>query len=473
MRRGVIVGALVATVAATTSCNGSASKGSRVGADGGSSAGASGGRGGSSDSGSGGSSGSSGGSSSSGSGGSSGGSGGSSGGGSSSGADDAGACLGTSLLAALGKTHLILGVTGGSKASSSAPFELQYDYISGGLAPVSGPCSSCSTGCGASWWGCGWQYDLDPPGAYVREFTATCAMASPPQVPMITYYQLFQSSGVGQGAPEVTQAATNATFMSAYFDDWRFLLQQIGQTVALLHIEPDFWGFAEQTGTAATALPAAVASANAIDCSAMPNTIAGMGQCMISMVRRYAPHALVALHASAWSTNVDVSLNTSATLDVAGEAQKTAAFLAACGETEADFVVVETSDRDAGYYQCVKNEDTSWDATNTKLPTFHQDFAWVTALTEALGKPALYWQTPLGNMIVPDVCPEPDAGTITWHDNRVDYFLANMKELAGAHVVGAAFGAGQGDQTTPDTDDNNLVTKTKAYYAAGGQALCP
>jgi hypothetical protein len=285
---------------------------------------------------------------------------------------------------------------------------------------------------------------------------------------MVTYYQLLQASGVTEGAPEVTQAATNATFMARYFADWRFLLQQIGTGVALLHIEPDFWGYAEQAaqpGNDPTTLPAAVATANATDCSAMPNTIAGMGQCMIGMTRKYAPHALVALHASGWSTNTDVLLNSSATLDVAGEAAKTAAFLAACGEKDADFVVVETSDRDSGYYQTVENKDTVWDSTNATLPDFHQDFAWVKALTEALGKPALWWQTPLGN-----ASQNNTANHYT--DDRVDYFFAHMSELAAAHGVGAAFGAGASDQTTPESDGGNFVTKAKAYFAAGGEALC-
>jgi hypothetical protein len=382
---------------------------------------------------------------------------------------------------------------GGSMAAmtaTQAPFDLQYQYISGGLQDGTGPCASCATGCtsnngakncsnsggGCAWWGC-WQYDQDPPGEYVRTFDSTCADEKPAQVPMITYYQLLQSSGVTEGAPEVTQAATDATFMARYFADWRFLLQQIGMTTgqggALLHIEPDFWGYAEQHASDPTTEQAAVATANAMDCGSMPNTIAGMGQCMIAMVRKYAPHALVALHASAWSTNMDVAGNTDPNLDVAGEAQKTATFLSACGENNADFVVVETSDRDAGYYQCQGRPNAFWDANNVTLPTFHQDFAWVKALTEALNKPALYWQTPLGNMTVADVCPEPTSGTITWHDNRVDYFLGHMSELAAAHAVGAAFGAGAGDQTTPETDGNNLVTKAKAYYAAGGQALCP
>ncbi len=393
---------------------------------------------------------------------------------------DAGTCLGSSLLGKLGKNHLLVGGSMQAATAAMAPFDLQYVYVSGGFPDGTGPCMSCASGCttngttcansgpGCSWWGC-WQYDQDPPGAYVRTFVSTWTGATPPQIPMITYYEILQASGVTEGSPEVTQAATNATFMARYFNDWRFLLQQIGSSVALLHIEPDFWGYAEQyatvQGTDATMLPAAVATANPTDCGAMPNSIAGMGQCLIAMVRAYAPNAFVGLHASAWSTNIDVSLNTDPNLDVAGEAQKTAAFLAACGETGADFVVVETSDRDAGYYQTVQMRNTWWDATNAALPDFHQDFAWVKALTEAVSQPALWWQTPLGNM-------SQNNTPNHYQDNRVDYFLGHMSELAAAHGVGAAFGAGAGDQTTPESDGGNFVARANAYFSAGGQPLC-
>jgi hypothetical protein len=388
------------------------------------------------------------------------------------------------VLAALGKSHMIIGGAMQDATAAMASFDLRYDYISGGLFDGASPCASCATGCttgggakscaastGCGWWGC-WQYDLDPPGAYARGFDSTCAKASPAQIPMYSYYQILQASGVQEGSAEVTSAANNASLMSRYFADWRFLLQQIGTATAILHIEPDFWGYAQQYATThggltAHAIPAAVASANATDCGSIENSIAGMGQCMVSMVRKYAPHALVGLHASAWSTNYDVAGNTNASFNVAGEAAKTATFLAACGESNADLVIVETSDRDAGYYQTVQSKNTWWDATNATLPDFHQDFAWVKALTEALGKPALYWQTPLGNASQNNTANH-------YKDNRVDYFFAHMTELAGAHAIGVAFGAGAGDQTTPESDGGNFVNKAKAYYgsAGGGQSLC-
>jgi len=401
--------------------------------------------------------------------------GGDSGGSGGGGIDGGGGCLGASLLGALGKAHLLVGGSMADATAAMAPFDLRYVYVSGGLFDGTSPCASCATGCtaqskscassagGCAWWGC-WQYDQDPPGEYARSFAGTCAGATPPQIPMFTYYEILQASGVQEGSAEITQAANDAQLMERYFADWRFLLQQIGQGTALLHVEPDFWGYAEQVNADPHVEAAAVASANPTDCASMENSIAGMGRCMIAMVRKYAPHALVGLQASAWSTNVDVSLNTDPSLGVAGEAKKTAAFLAACGESDADFVVVETSDRDAGYYQSM-GRSTWWDATNATLPDFHQDFAWVKALTEALGKPALYWQTPLGNASQNDT---PNH----WKDNRVDYFFAHMDEVAAAHAVGVAFGAGAGDQTTPESDGGNFVSKAKAYFAAGGQALC-
>jgi hypothetical protein len=467
MRGWGVVAAAVVVVVVMPSC-GSSAKNGATGADGG---------GGGSGAGSGGSASGSGGGGSSG-GGSGGGSGSSSGqstGGASSGGG--GACLGASALSALGKSHLIVGANMTAATAAAAPFDLQYQYISGGFSDGAGPCASCATGCttqgtscassgpGCSWWGC-WQNDQQAPGSFAQNYVGACAAESPSQLAMFTYYQIFQASGVAQGAPEVTQAATDATFMGRYFADWRFLLQGIGESVALLHIEPDFWGFAEQISEDATSLPAAVASANATDCGSMPNTIAGMGKCMIAMTRKYAPHALVGLHDSAWGTRVTVTANTDATFDVTAPARQTAAFLAACGEGDADFVVVETSDRDAGYQQSTGETNVWWDATNATLPDFHQDFAYVKALTEALNKPALYWQTPLGNTSLPNM-------NNAWQDNRVDYFFAHMDELAAAHAIGAAFGAGAGGQTTPETDGGNFVTKANAYYGSGGQSLCP
>ena len=72
----------------------------------------------------------------------------------------------------------------------------------------------------------------------------------------------------------------------------------------------------------------------------------------------------------------------------------------------------------------------------------------------------------MGNMNLPNQ-------TNAWKDNRVDYFFGHIADLAASHSIGMAFGAGEGAQTTPESDGGNLVSKLNAYAASGGQAYCP
>jgi hypothetical protein len=379
------------------------------------------------------------------------------------------------LAGALGHDHLLIGFAGDDSVVGQAPFDSRYQYLSGGIADGAGPCGSClscatkGTSCvneggamGCAWWGC-WQYDQDPPGAYVRNFVSAAAKAG--EIPMITWYQILQASGVVEGAAEVNQAATDQTFMSRYLADFRFMLQQVGQAKAFIHLEPDFWGYCQQQNGDATKLPAAVASANAMDCGSQPNTIAGLGRCMVAMVRKYAPNAQVGLHASAWSSNMDVLGNKDPSFDGAAEAKKTVAFLGATGGDMMDFVVVDYSDRDAGFYMSM-GRNTWWDDTNMTLPDFTQALAWTKVIGDGLMKPVVVWQIPVGNGQGTNTCN-------SYRDNRVDYLMTHTADVVRADVALLAFGAGAACQTTPSSDGGNLIAKTKALAAAGGQAICP
>jgi hypothetical protein len=368
-----------------------------------------------------------------------------------------GACLGSDLLAALGKDHLLVGLAGSDASAAAAPYDLRYQYLAGGISPGAGPCTSCTqTGCGA-WWGC-WQETNAAPGLFVGRFVAAArGEARAAQIPMFTYYELLQSmSPPSEGDPEVTQVS-NVAFMTRYLADFGFFLGKLGTATALVHVEPDFWGYAAKRGVACSAIPAAVATANPSDCAGLPNTLAGLGRCMVAMARKHAPNAKVGLHASGWGTGIDVHMNPDPAFDVAAEARKLGAFLAGCGAGEGDFVAADMSDEDAG-----KNGKW-WDATNATLPSFHQAFAWAKAVAESVGRPILWWQTPVGNMSVAST-----AG----RDNRVDYVFAHAGELAASHTVGVAFGAGATGITNPENDGGNLARQAAAYAAAGGQPLC-
>jgi len=391
------------------------------------------------------------------------------------GAVAAGTCIGSALLSSLGKDSVLVGASMEDATAAQAPFDGRYLYLSGGFFDGSSPCVSCASGCttsgtscansagGCAWWGC-WQWDQDPPGQYAVDFVSKAEKSSPKQIPMFTYYEELQASKLTEGPSQVA-AIGDATVLGRYFADWRFVLQKIGSHVALLHIEPDFWGYVEQLNSDPHAVPAKVTTANASDCASYENSAAGLAKCMIHMVRVYAPNAKVGLHASAWGTKMDVFGNSDAKLDVAGEAQKMATFLTALGAKDGDFIVTDPSDRDAGYYESTGRK-TWWDATNATLPNFHQAFVWTKTLAEATNLPIVLWQIPVGNM-------SQSNTTDHWKDNRVDYFFAHMDELAAAHIVGLFFGAGMGGMTTPESDGGNLTSKTTTYRSAGGAKSCP
>jgi hypothetical protein len=372
-----------------------------------------------------------------------------------------GGCLAGTAALKLGESKMMVGASMADATASAAPFDLRYLYISGVVAPGSGPCASCSSACSTSWWGC-WQDTSLAPGQYVRGFVSGAASRS--QIPMITYYVLLQASGASEG-PGTVSAANGVPFMSKYFADFRFLLQQVGTSKAMIHIEPDFWGYVEHTNENPKAVPAAVASANPTDCAAAENNMAGLARCLISMVRKYAPNATAGLHASGWGTKMDVLGNASSSLNVVGEANKLGTFLEALGARDGDFIALDPSDRDAAYYES-QGKDTWWDTTNATLPNFTQALTWSKALSEKLQLANLWWQIPVGNMSLAN-------GSTHWRDNRLDYFLDHTADVVKAHGFGLAFGAGATGQTTPETDNGHLIQRMKDYAAAGGQALCP
>jgi hypothetical protein len=263
-------------------------------------------------------------------------------------------------------------------------------------------------------------------------------------------------------------AMADAARLRPLLNDWRFLLQQVGSERALLQVEPDFWGYTQYfaRGRTPAQMPAAVRSANPTDCADQEDSIAGLGKCLVAMVRKYAPNAKVSLHASAWATGNDALRNASAGFDVEAEARKVADWLLACGGAESDFITLDPLDRDAGFYQVVQGENRWWDATDQTLPHFAQAFRWARALSERMNKPNLWWQIPVGNMGLPNT-------QNAYKDNRVEVLFARTADVVKAHGFGLAFGAGEERQTTPETDQGVLYARTRALHQAGGQPPCP
>lgn len=375
---------------------------------------------------------------------------------------------------ALGREELLVGGMMDDAIANQAQLDIRYLYLAGGTFDGESPCSSCAQGCvaggrscasgneeGCAWWGC-WQWDQEPPGKYLRDFFQKAEARG--QLPLVTYYQLLHASRVPEGVAQI-QAMTDPALLTRYLADWRFVLQTVGERRVLLHIEPDLWGYAQHLGPDPEALPAAVKASNPRDCGELPDTVSGFGRCMIRMARKYAPNAKVGLHASFWSTQIDVSLNRDPTFDVAAEARKTARYLEKLGGAEADFVVIGASDRDAAWYLEARKQNRWWDDTNHSLPNFDQAFLWAKTVSETLERPHLWWQLPLGNRTLPNTNQR-------WQDNRADYFFANVEQVAGSHGFGMVFGAGMKGMTTPSTDGGRFVGHLQRYRTSDRPKVC-
>jgi hypothetical protein len=378
------------------------------------------------------------------------------------------ACPAGDLGAALGRANLLVGGAMEDADFAAAPFGLRYRYLAGAV-PTGGPCASCATGCtvngadcsnaaGCEWWGC-WQWDQEPPGRYVaNNITADEAAGA---VPMFTYYVWLAASGYNEGMAEVT-ALSDGAVAQAYLADWRFFQQTIAASTSgpvIVHLEPDFWGYGEQAAADPEAIPAAVAAAGAAECAAEPDTMGGFARCMVDVARAEAPNALLGFHASAWGAGYDAYLDNGPGFDRTAHADTTAAWLAALGAGAADLLVVEQSDRDAGF------NGRWWDATNATLPDFTMALSWTSRVAGDLGLPLLWWQVPYGHVGLEDICDR-------YQDNRVDYFFDHPEEYAAAGALGIAFGAGAGCMTTPATDDGWFVMRASTYLAGPGTPLC-
>ncbi len=380
------------------------------------------------------------------------------------GADCAAAALGERL----GTGHFLVGGSMRDEDFALAPFDIGYRYISGDV-PDDGPCddcrvdctvrgSSCANAVGCDWWGC-WQYDEDPPGRYVAGYLYDTHAAG--AIPMITYYVWYSVAGDIEMGEEIA-AMQDGARVRKFLADFRFLctvMHEDPAITALLHLEPDLWGYGHQISPDPTTIPVALSEAAAPECGAFGDDLAGLARCMLAIARAEAPNVLVGFHASAWGAGHDALSTPDPTVDLDAHAIATAAYMTALGADQADFVVVEQSDRDAAF------DDYWWDATNATRPSFSQAIGWARRLGQSMDLAPLWWQVPYGNMSLENVCNR-------YQDNRVDYFFDHPGEFAAGGAIGIAFGAGEGCQTTPEFDGGHFVERALGFYASPPLALC-
>jgi len=393
------------------------------------------------------------------------------------------------LAAKLGTEHLIIGIMtegGGDNyenAISGVPYGLKYIYVAE-RARAGGPCTDCNN-CPnqppGGWWGCWNRTGNDSrPGARLRNLFSSSADAG--QIPMVVYYTIYRTIAEGAGAlPGGLRVTEN---VRDYFRDWRFTLQvvneyqqQSGKPV-MVHVEPDLWGFAQQGSVGRNSpknLPVNVQEAAEGDCPEQENNFAGFGICMLRMARHHAPQASIGFMASAWATGLgDISrgVGSSATINAEAAGRSTGLYLNELGANLADFLVVEFSDRDAGYYAANREPDR-WYFINPDegVPNFRRTFLWARTLAETVKLPLVWWQIPMGHSGMENVNPGGSCFTGRWRDNRAEYLFEHLDEVVTNHGVALAFGPGDCRQTNPRSDDGFLAGKVRDYEAGAKQKL--
>jgi hypothetical protein len=287
----------------------------------------------------------------------------------------------------------------------------------------------------------------NPNGSFVNVITDSAD--SHGVVPMFTLYAMAE-----QGDGNLMAAFSNDSVMKSYWSDVQLLFQRIAVfgKPAVVHLEPDFWAYAEQQSKEDPSSMPVKLSANAPDCADLSNDLVGLGHCYVRIARKYAPKAMIGFHASEWANS---------------DPTATAKFLNAVGADETDVIFADLLDRDAGCFEaavdpnCMRQGTFYWDETNTTSPNFHDYLTWSKAISSGVGHPLIWWQIPLG---VPSDTKGGSAGH--YRDNRVHYIFSHINEFVAAGGLGVAFGVGAGNQTTIDTDGDQFKNAVTTYFQA-------
>lgn len=285
-----------------------------------------------------------------------------------------------------------------------------------------------------------WPEWNSPRGAYVNVHAARADSVG--AVPVFTLYQMA-ANGDGNLA-----GLTNNAFMAQYWDHVRLMFQRLAiyDKPAFVVVEPDFWGYVmlQAPGGNPTAMPASVTIDG--DCAGQPDNVSGVAGCVLQMARKYAPKAAIGFMPSSWG----------------GSTSAVASFMRQVGAHNADFLAMETLDRDAGCFEaqaagCTR-AGSGWYWSDAD---FRNHLAMAASWHQSLGLPLLWWQTPMG---VPSGTPGGSNGQ--WRDNRVQWFLTHADEMVAAGGLGAVFSTGANGQTNIDSDGGQYKRLSEAYLAS-------
>jgi len=319
---------------------------------------------------------------------------------------------------------------GGAQAMRrTAPFGFRYQYLAGGV----------NTGKGWATW--------NENGSFVTRYIRDSVAHK--MIPVFPYYMLLQSSPAGGDENQTDLAHVNSVeVMTAYYADLKLFFQRAREATTktvVLHVEPDFWGYAQQGSQSddAASVPAAVASTGLPELAGLPDTAAGFAQAIVLLRDQLAPNVLLAYHMSGWGTMHAISYEDPPDATVRAYATRSAAFERSLG-ARFDLSFEDFSDRDAGFYKVIKGDPSAWFNAND----FRRQALYTQVFVRQTGLRMVVWQIPLGNTIM-------RAENNTWNhfqDNRVQWLLnepkrTHLRAFIRAGVIAFLFGRGADGNT--------------------------
>lgn len=340
--------------------------------------------------------------------------------------------------------HLAVGVAdqpGGARAVARRRLDARYQYLAGGV----------DTGNGWSTW--------NDDGTFVSRYVNESRRAG--VLPVLTYYMLLQSgSAPGDEAERDLANLRDASLMRAYYADLRLALRRAAGSGAVLHVEPDLWGYVQQRGgDDASAVPAAVERSGDPELAGLPDTAAGFAQAVVRLRDRHAPGVLLAWHLSSWGTNDSHTANDLPGARIDALAARSARFHRSLG---ASFGLVfnDVADRDDGFRRVELGERVV--AHHWGRGDVRRHLRYIRGFVRGASRPVVLWQLPLGHRGLPDTRGR-------YRDNRVDKLLGSRRTLRRARaagIVGLLFGAGAEGCTTPQTDGGHFHRLARRYARA-------
>jgi len=334
------------------------------------------------------------------------------------------------VLAKLGRSHFMIGVTQSTHASwiketreQGCRWDMRYQYLAGGINTR-----------------LSWRKVNRPDERYALNYLKISDAQG--VVPVITWYEMRQSMPGGQMKGEAQANETNCKnveTMRTYLGDVKFFMEVVatkfGKPV-IFHVEPDLTGFFltwnQYRKLGPDGITVMVKSTGIAEVQDYPDTLTGFFQAIIHLRDTYAPNVLLAYHASLWGRPPPL--------------KRIADLINSGGGAGWDLIFTDPSDRDAAWKIANKYalHDTWWDDKR-----FEEWRTWSGEIHRMTGLPLMAWQIPTGNTIM--AACNNTAGH--YMDNRPQYWLedypknTHLLEWAQAGYIGLLFGRGAGGNT--------------------------